>query len=107
VVGDPLKTKGGTAVMSNVSLAQASGEEVVLPARVQEALGQLIGSAKEGLLALSPCSRLLIDELRVNGRAEIRYRIVAPVDCATSEKVGRTEHCANQVAFDARPLRVA
>jgi hypothetical protein len=54
-----------------------------------------------------PCSRLLIDELRVNGRAEIRYRIVAPVDCATSEKVGRTEHCANQVAFDARPLRVA
>jgi transposase-like protein len=39
--------------MSNVSLAQASGEEVVLPARVQEALGQLIGSAKEGLLALS------------------------------------------------------
>jgi transposase-like protein len=27
--------------------------EVVLPARVQEALGQLVGSAKEGLLALS------------------------------------------------------
>src|SRR6266705_6917079 len=39
--------------MSNVSLAQASNEEVVLPARVQEALGQLVGSAKEGLLALS------------------------------------------------------
>ncbi|MDP9284016.1 MAG: IS256 family transposase [Actinomycetota bacterium] len=38
---------------SNVSLAQASAEEVVLPARVQEALGQLVGSAKEGLLALS------------------------------------------------------
>ena len=38
---------------SNVSLAQASSEEVVLPARVQEALGQLVGSAKEGLLALS------------------------------------------------------
>ncbi len=37
----------------NVSLAQASNEEVVLPARVQEALGQLVGSAKEGLLALS------------------------------------------------------
>ena len=28
-------------------------DEVVLPARVQEALGQLVGSAKEGLLALS------------------------------------------------------
>jgi len=40
-------------VESNVSLAQASNEEVVLPARVQEALGQLVGSAKEGLLALS------------------------------------------------------
>jgi putative transposase len=40
-------------VESKVSLAQASNEEVVLPARVQEALGQLVGSAKEGLLALS------------------------------------------------------
>ena len=38
---------------SNVSLAQASADEVVLPERVQEALGQLVGSAKEGLLALS------------------------------------------------------
>ncbi len=38
---------------SNVPLAQASNEEIVLPARVQEALGQLVGSAKEGLLALS------------------------------------------------------
>ena len=38
---------------SNVPLAQASAEEVVLPERVQEALGQLVGSAKEGLLALS------------------------------------------------------
>ena len=37
---------------STVSLAQASSE-VVLPERVQEALGQLVGSAKEGLLALS------------------------------------------------------
>ena len=38
---------------SNVALAQASTEEIVLPERVQEALGQLVGSAKEGLLALS------------------------------------------------------
>ena len=37
----------------NVSLAQAGMDEVVLPACVQEALGQLVGSAKEGLLALS------------------------------------------------------
>ncbi len=37
----------------NVPLAQAGMDEVVLPARVQEALGQLVGAAKEGLLALS------------------------------------------------------
>jgi putative transposase len=40
-------------VNRNVPLAQAGMDEVVLPARVQEALGQLVGSAKEGLLALS------------------------------------------------------
>ncbi len=36
--------------------------------------------------------RLLIEELRVNGRAEIRptYRLVAPTVCAMSEKVERT-----------------
>ncbi len=37
----------------NVPLAQAGMDEVVLPAGVQEALGQLVGAAKEGLLALS------------------------------------------------------
>ena len=37
----------------NVPLAQAGMDEVVLPVRVQEALGQLVGAAKEGLLALS------------------------------------------------------
>ena len=37
----------------NVALAQASMEEAVLPQRVQEALGELVGSAREGLLALS------------------------------------------------------
>ena len=36
-----------------LALAQAGIDEVVLPERVQEALGQLVGSAKEGLLALS------------------------------------------------------
>ncbi len=42
--------------------------------------------------------RLLIDELRVNGRAEIlpSYRLVTPEVCAMSEKVGRTEYCANR-----------
>jgi putative transposase len=40
-------------VTGNVPLAEASMDEVVLPARVQDALGQLVGAAKEGLLALS------------------------------------------------------
>jgi len=40
-------------VESNVPVAQAIATEVVLPARVQEALGQLVGAAREGLLALS------------------------------------------------------
>jgi putative transposase len=47
--------KGGTAVNeSTVSLAQAVvAREAVLPVRVQEALGELVGAAREGLLALS------------------------------------------------------
>jgi putative transposase len=54
VRGDPTKIEGGTAVKeTTVSVAQAAGDEAVLPARVQEALGRLVGAAKEGLLALS------------------------------------------------------
>ena len=42
-----------------VSVAQAAiAQEAVLPARVQEALGELIGAAKEGLLALSVATGL-------------------------------------------------
>ena len=37
----------------NVPVAEAINDETVLPDRVQEALGQLVGAAKEGLLALS------------------------------------------------------
>ncbi|HWI06843.1 MAG TPA: hypothetical protein VNT54_04955 [Solirubrobacteraceae bacterium] len=51
--GDPLKIEGGTA-MRTVSVAQAAtAQEAVLPARVQEALGELVGAAKKRLLALS------------------------------------------------------
>jgi putative transposase len=39
--------------MKTVSLGQVGTSELALPPRVQEALGQLVGSAKEGLLALS------------------------------------------------------
>ena len=52
-MGDPAKIEGGTAVKETVPVAQATHEEAVLPERVQEALGQLVGAAKEGLLALS------------------------------------------------------
>ena len=38
--------------MCNVPVAEAINDEAVLPERVQEALGRLIGAAKEGLLAL-------------------------------------------------------
>jgi putative transposase len=40
-------------VKSNVPVAQATTQEGVLPERVQEALGELVGAAKDGLLALS------------------------------------------------------
>jgi putative transposase len=40
-------------VDETVAVAQATGVEGVLPERVQEALGELVGAAKEGLLALS------------------------------------------------------
>jgi putative transposase len=54
VRGDPAKIEGGTAVKETVSVAQAAiAPETVLPDRVQEALGELVGAAKEGLLALS------------------------------------------------------
>jgi putative transposase len=52
-MGDPVKIEGGTAVKCNVPVAEATQDEAVLPERVQEALGQLVGAAKEGLLALS------------------------------------------------------
>jgi putative transposase len=39
--------------METVSREQVGGSELALPPRVQEALGQLVGSAREGLLALS------------------------------------------------------
>jgi hypothetical protein len=53
VTGGSAKTEGGTAVKETVPVAQATMPEAVLPERVQEALGQLVGAAKEGLLALS------------------------------------------------------
>lgn len=53
VMGDLPRSRGGTAANETVPVAQATRDEAVLPERVQEALGQLAGAAKEGLLALS------------------------------------------------------
>jgi hypothetical protein len=53
VVGDRDKIEGGTAVKCNVPVAEAINDEAVLPEGVQDVLGQLVGPAKEGLLALS------------------------------------------------------
>ena len=36
---------------SNVPVAEAISDEAGLPERVQEALGELVGAAKEGLLS--------------------------------------------------------
>ena len=67
----------------NVSLAQASAEEVVLPERVQEALGELVGSAKEGLLALSVCNRGQVpDVARTRGRPYAVQQL-GPDPCCT------------------------
>ena len=40
-------------MVCNVPVAEATRDEGVLPECVQEALGQLVGAAREGLLALS------------------------------------------------------
>ena len=40
-------------MQSNVPVAEATVDEMVLPERVQDALGDLVGAAREGLLALS------------------------------------------------------
>src|SRR3982074_2005237 len=39
--------------MSTVEQGQDTGQELALPPAVQEALGELVGAAKDGLLALS------------------------------------------------------
>jgi hypothetical protein len=52
---------------------------------------------------------LLLDELGVNGRAEIlpAYRRVTPGGLRNVRKVGGTRHCANHIALAADPIDVA
>ncbi len=66
--------------MKTVALDQVGHEELALPPRVQEALGLLVGSAKEGLLALSVCvglgvlAELMEEEVCRRGRRKGQAR---------------------------------
>jgi putative transposase len=54
VRGDPPQIEGGTAVKEKtVSAEQVATATRELPPRVEEAVGELVGAAREGLLALS------------------------------------------------------
>ena len=53
VRGYPGKIEGGTAVEETVTVPQVANTTEELPPRVAEALGELAGAAKVGLLALS------------------------------------------------------
>jgi hypothetical protein len=67
-------------VKSNVPVAEAINDEAVLPERVQEALGQLVGAAREGLLAVSV--EVGLGVLRELGEAEVD-QIVGPKGSGT------------------------
>jgi hypothetical protein len=69
-------------VKCNVPVAEAINDEAVLPERVQEALGQLVGAAKEGLLALSV--EVGLGVLR-QGKGALSGRGRLPLDCPPSE----------------------
>jgi hypothetical protein len=78
-------------VSSNVPVPQATCDEAVLPERVQEALGQLVGAAKEGLLALSVGVGLgVLTELRCSPSAgetpaSLGSRFAIPFKCSPGD----------------------
>ena len=72
---------------SNVPVAQATSDEAVLPERVQEALGQLVGVAKEGLLALSV--EVGLGVLRELLEEEVYKRMLGAPDLALLRAVDR------------------
>ncbi len=88
----------------NVPVAQATRDEVVLPERVQEALGQLVGAAKEGLLALSVGVGLgVLEELM----AEEVDDVVGPKGKWNPERTAvRHGHEAGEVTLGGRRVEV-
>jgi len=91
-------------VSGNVPVAQATRDEVVLPERVQEALGQLVGAAKEGLLALSVGVGLgVLEELM----AEEVDDVVGPKGKWNPERTAvRHGHEAGEVTLGGRRVEV-
>jgi transposase-like protein len=90
--------------VKTVSLNQVGREELALPPRVQEALGDLVGSAKEGLLALSVGVGLgvLVELLE-----EEVVEIVGPKGKHISERTAvRHGHEAGEVTLGGRRVAV-
>ena len=90
---------------SNVPVAEATRDEAVLPERVQEALGQLVGAAKEGLLALSVGVGLgVLEELM----AEEVDDVVGPKGKHNAERTAvRHGHEAGEVTLGGRRVEVS
>jgi putative transposase len=106
VRGDPGKIEGGTAVKETVSVAPAATlQEAVLPARVRVALGELVGAAKEGLLALSVATGLgVLAELLEEEVDEV----VGPKGKENPDRVAvRHGHEAGEVTLGGRRVAVA
>jgi putative transposase len=91
-------------VSSNVPVAEATMQEAVLPERVQEALGQLVGAAKEGLLALSVGVGLgVLEELM----AEEVDELVGPKGKHNPDRTAvRHGHEAGEVTLGGRRVEV-
>ena len=89
---------------SNVPVAEATRDEAVLPERVQEALGQLVGAAKEGLLALSVGVGLgVLEELM----AEEVDDVVGPKGKHNPERIAvRHGHEGGEVTLGGRRVEV-
>jgi hypothetical protein len=91
-------------VKGNVPVVEATRDEAVLPERVQEALGQLVGAAKEGLLALSVGVGLgVLEELM----AEEVDDVVGPKGKHNAERTAvRHGHEGGEVTLGGRRVEV-
>jgi putative transposase len=92
-------------VKQTVSVASAvTAQEAVLPGRVQEALGELVGAAKEGLLALSVATGLgVLAELLEDEVDEV----VGPKHARDSDRTAvRHGHEAGEVTLGGRRVAV-